>query len=81
MTAPPSPAVRRIAWTLRGLAIAFLAFDMAIKVIQSPMAIDGTTALGYPASAVLLIGLIELTCLVLYAVSYTHLTLPTSDLV
>lgn len=71
MTAPPSPAVRRIAWTLRGLAIAFLAFDMAIKVIQSPMAIDGTTALGYPASAVLLIGLIELTCLVLYVIPAT----------
>ena len=45
---------------------------MAIKVMQLPMAIDGTTVLGYPASAVLPIGLIQLACLVLYVMPATN---------
>lgn len=40
MTAPPSPTTRRIAWTLRGLAIAFLTFDMAIKVSHVLFPVD-----------------------------------------
>ena len=57
-------------WTgriLSGLAIAFLLFDTIIKVLKLPVAMDGTVQLGYPASAVFGIGVIELICLALYA--------------
>ena len=47
-------------------AVLFLTFDVAIKLLQLPMAIEGTTVLGYPASSVFTIGLIQLACLVLY---------------
>jgi hypothetical protein len=61
-------------WTgriLSGLAILFLSFDTAIKVLQLPFAIEGTTQLGYPESTVLVIGIIQLVCLVLYAIPQT----------
>ena len=48
------------------LAALFLLFDSAVKVLQLPVAVEGTTRLGYPAHAVLGIGLVELACLVLY---------------
>jgi hypothetical protein len=54
---------------LSGLAVAFLLFDVSLKLLQSPMAIQGTTELGYPASAVFTIGVIELACLLLYVCS------------
>jgi hypothetical protein len=61
-------------WTgriLSGLAVLFLSFDTAIKVLQLPFAIEGTTQLGYPESTVLVIGIIQLVCLVLYAIPQT----------
>lgn len=70
--AAPSPALRRTAWTLRGLAILFLAFDVAIKVTQSAAAVEGTTQLGYPASTVLPIGIVQLVCLLLYIAPPTN---------
>lgn len=63
---PSSTRTRWAANVLSGLAVLFLTFDVAIKVTQSPMAIEGTTVLGYPASAVFTIGVIQLACLVLY---------------
>lgn len=71
MTTTPSSATRWAAWTLRGLGVAFMTFDVAIKLLQLPMAIEGTTVLGYQASAVFTIGLIQLLCLVLYVVPAT----------
>ena len=53
---------------LSGLAVAFLTFDTLIKVLQLGPAVSGTAELGYPASAVLGIGLVELACLVAYVV-------------
>lgn len=67
----PSRGVLRVSYVLSGLALAFLAFDTVIKLVQAPAAIDGTTALGYPASAVFTIGVIQLVCLLLYAVPST----------
>lgn len=61
-------------WTSRilsGLGVLFMLFDVTIKLMQSPMAIQGTTELGYPASAVFTIGLIQLLCLVLYVLPQT----------
>ncbi|MEP7117127.1 MAG: DoxX family protein [Acidobacteriota bacterium] len=71
ITTAPSTATRWAAYGLSSLAIAFLTFDTVIKVLQTGMAVEATTALGYPAPAVLTIGLIELTCLVLYVLPPT----------
>jgi hypothetical protein len=53
---------------ITGLAVLFLVFDSAVKVLKLAPAIEATTQLGYPASAVALIGLIELVCLAVYLV-------------
>jgi hypothetical protein len=56
---------------LSGLTILFLGFDALGKLIAVPQVIEGTTALGYPLSTLLPIGVIELVCLVLYLVPRT----------
>jgi DoxX-like family len=53
------------------LAALFLAFDTILKVLRLDVAVEGTTSIGYPADTVLLIGTIELVCLVLYLVPRT----------
>jgi hypothetical protein len=56
-TSPPSKTI----WTgrvLSALAILFLLFDAVIKLLQLPIAIEGTTQLGYPARVVFGIGVI-----------------------
>lgn len=67
----PHQVGKRALWAgrvLSGLAIAFLAMDTVMKLLQLPPAVQGTTELGYPASAVLSIGVIELACLIAYVV-------------
>lgn len=66
--------VRGKRWTGRvfsGLALAFLAFDTVGKLLQIAPVIEGTTELGYPAHSVLTIGLIQLACVLLYAIPRT----------
>jgi len=61
-------APRAALWTgyvLTGLVVAFLVFDIAVKLIRSPFAVEPTVQLGYHAEQVVVIGLIELVCLVL----------------
>jgi hypothetical protein len=58
-------------WIASGLVTAFLLFDAAIKVLRLPLAVEATTQLGYPASAVFTIGVVELVCLVLYVIPRT----------
>lgn len=56
---------------LSALAILFLTFDSAIKLLNLPVAVGPTVQLGYPASLVVTIGLIEAACLILYVVPRT----------
>ena len=49
----------------------FLTFDTVLKVLRLDLAVQGTTELGYPAAAVLWIGVIELVCLACYLVPRT----------
>ena len=56
---------------LSGLAVLFLLFDSLIKVMKLPPAVEGTVALGYPATVVRGIGIIQLICLVLYVIPRT----------
>lgn len=70
----PFTLSRRRTWTgrtLSGLAILFLAWDTAIKVVRHPVAIEATTALGFPEQTVVIIGIIELVCLLLYLIPRT----------
>jgi hypothetical protein len=64
-------------WTLTAayactvIAALFLTFDTILKDLRLGPAVEGTASLGYPASSVHWIGLIELVCLVLYLVPRT----------
>ena len=66
-----TPKTIWIGRTLSALAILFLSFDTIVKVLRLPVAIDGTTQLGYPESSVFVIGIIQLVCLVLYVIPKT----------
>ena len=56
---------------LSALAILFLAFDTAIKLVELPVVAETLSSLGYPADIGFTIGAVELVCLVLYAVPRT----------
>ena len=58
-------------YVLTALVALFLAFDTTVKVLALAPAVQGTTQLGYPADAVVWIGIIQLVCLVLYLVPRT----------
>ena len=63
-----------IGYALTGLAALFLAFDTVMKLLAIDQAVQSTTELGYPASAVFTIGVIELVCLALYLVPATSVS-------
>jgi hypothetical protein len=72
MTVESSAKKRSIAgYALTAFVALFLTFDTVLKVLQLAPAVQGTTELGYPASTVLTIGLIELVCLALYLIPRT----------
>ena len=56
---------------LSGIAVAFLALDAAMKLLQVQAAVEGTVQLGYPASSLVIIGLIQVVCLAVYLVPRT----------
>ena len=63
-------------WTGRimsALAILFLLFDTVGKLLRLAPFVEGTTQLGYPASVVLGIGVLELLCLVGYLIPRTSI--------
>jgi hypothetical protein len=72
--ASPADSSTRVRWTSRvlsGIAVLFLAFDTAIKLVAAAPAVEATTQLGFAPHHLLVIGLIELVCLVLYLVPRT----------
>jgi hypothetical protein len=56
---------------LTGIAIAFLTFDVALKLAGAKEAVEGTVQLGYQPHHVPIIGALGLVCLVLYAIPRT----------
>ena len=56
---------------LSGLAVLALAMDAAMKLMQAPAAMEGTTQLGYPASVVFGLGVVQLVCLMFYLIPRT----------
>src|SRR5215813_2914486 len=56
-------------WTGRVITfftMAFLLFDAMVKVLNLPVAVQGTTRLGYPVRLVIYLGIVELVCLGTY---------------
>lgn len=56
---------------MSGLAVSFMVFDSVIKVIRESHAVESTVQLGYPESAVVVIGIIETLSLLLYVIPQT----------
>jgi hypothetical protein len=56
---------------LSGIAVLFLTVDAAMKIFAVPAAVEGTTQLGYPASVLTAIGIIQVVCLIAYLVPRT----------
>jgi hypothetical protein len=56
---------------LSAFVILFLLFDAIVKVLKMGVAVAPTVQLGYPESLVRGIGILELVCLVLYAIPAT----------
>jgi hypothetical protein len=70
-TVPTIKTTIRAGWIISAFAILFLIFDTIIKVLNLAPAVEATTQLGYPASLVIGIGMIELVCLAVYLIPRT----------
>lgn len=73
MSSPVSPVslwAARIMWVL---VVLFLGFDTAIKLLRESHAVEGTVQLGYPDSSVIILGIIEAVCLMLYIIPRTSI--------
>jgi hypothetical protein len=56
---------------MSGLVALFLLFDSVINLVKLPIAVEGTTQLGYPVHTVVGIGIVLLACLVVYLIPRT----------
>jgi hypothetical protein len=57
--------------TLSALAVLFLLFDATVKLLQLPVAVEGTKKIGYPGNIVFILGVIQLVCLIAYLIPRT----------
>jgi len=57
---------QRAGTVLSILAVLFLLMDATMKVLQVPAAVQGTVQLGYPASVLVGLGIVQLVCLAVY---------------
>ena len=67
----PSSRGRLAGRILSGLAIAFLTFDVVIKLLGVKEAVQGTVELGYQPHHLPIIGMIGLVCLILLVIPRT----------
>ena len=68
------PASKARLWTGRfasGVSILFLLMDGIMKLVKPAPVIEGTLQLGYPESIITALGVMLLTCVVLYAIPRT----------
>jgi hypothetical protein len=75
-TIQPASVPRIRLWTGRVISVLimlFLLFDSGIKVMRLAPAMEANARLGYPASTVLPIGIVELICVVLFVVPRTSI--------
>ena len=57
--------------TLTAVAVLFLIFDATVKLLQLTPAVDATAQLGFKASVLVPLGIIEVLCLAAYLVPQT----------
>jgi len=71
-TAPPSGKGMTIAgWTFSGLFVAFMIFDVSIKLIGHPEVAKSAAQLGLPLNSGFTIGVVEAIILALYVIPRT----------
>ncbi len=70
-TTPVGRTARRVGLALTALVTLFLLVDAVTKLLRVPAVVDATTTMGFPASAVPVIGGTLLACLALYLVPRT----------
>jgi hypothetical protein len=73
-SAPPKAPAAHWLWpgrALSGFVVLFLLFSSVIKLIGRPEVAQTFTELGYPTKFAIAIGIIELVCILLYAVPRT----------
>lgn len=58
-------------WVLSGIAVLFILMDASMKVVALPASVQATIELGYPATSIVGIGILELICLAVYLVPRT----------
>ncbi len=56
---------------ITGIVVLFLLFDMTVKLMASPQALEASAKLGFNANQVFSIGLIEVVCLIVYLIPRT----------
>lgn len=75
MNPPTSPTVSKSArwtgWILGALPAALLIFSAVMKLARPPAVVEGFAQSGFPAGALLGLGLVELGCAVLYLIPRT----------
>jgi len=70
-----APSSKKLVWAgrvLTGLVVVFLLFDGAIKLVPIAAVIEATQRLGYPVDIARHLGLLLVTCTVLYVVPRTQ---------
>ena len=70
-TRPRTATLARTGTVVSALAGAFLLFDAVLHISRTQPVLDSFAELGFPTGAAIPIGLLELACLVLYAVPRT----------
>lgn len=68
------PFSGKLVWTgriLSGFVVLFLLFDGGIKFTQIPAVVDTFQQMGYPVKYATLIGIVEIICVILYAIPRT----------
>jgi hypothetical protein len=69
--APASKAMLRAGYIASAVPVLLLLFSGAMKLSKSPDVVKGFTDLGWPESLALALGIVEITCTVIYAIPRT----------
>lgn len=73
-SATPQSSARtgyRVGWLLSGVAVLFLSWDAAMKLVRHPLAVEGSKSLGFSEHTIFAVGVIASCCVVVYAIPRT----------
>lgn len=68
-----SPKRPWASWIVSLVPVALLLFSAAMKLMRHPAAVEGFAKFGYPPASLFWIGVVELTCTVLYIIPRTSI--------